>query len=105
MASKTINISVDETTKAKAQAIFESLGMSFSTGINIYLEQVVLKKGIPFALKAAGGEEEPEEDSPRKKVSPHPTKEKAGVSESELSLSEILNGLKEDDSPKKKKRK
>jgi hypothetical protein len=26
MASKTINISVDETTKAKAQAIFESLG-------------------------------------------------------------------------------
>jgi DNA-damage-inducible protein J len=105
MASKTINISVDETTKAKAQAIFESLGMSFSTGINIYLEQVVLKKGIPFALKAAGAEEESDEEPSRKKAPLQPAKEKAGVSESELSLSEILNGLKDDDSPKKKKRK
>jgi|LAHS01.1.fsa_nt_gb addiction module RelB/DinJ family antitoxin len=104
MASKTINISVDETTKAKAQAIFESLGMSFSTGINIYLEQVVLKKGIPFALKAAGADEEEENETPKKKPSPQPGKEKAGVSGSELSLSEILNGLKDDDSPKKKKR-
>jgi addiction module RelB/DinJ family antitoxin len=104
MASKTINISVEETTKAKAQVIFESLGMSFSTGINIYLEQVVLKKGIPFALKAAGAQEEGEEEPLRKKVSPQLGKEKVGVSESELSLSEILNGLKDDDSPKKKKR-
>jgi antitoxin component of RelBE/YafQ-DinJ toxin-antitoxin module len=79
--------------------------MSFSTGINIYLEQVVLKKGIPFALKAAGAKKKREEEPSRKKVSPQPGKEKAGVSESELSLSEILNGLKDDDSPKKKKRK
>jgi len=105
MASKTINISVDETTKAKAQAIFESLGMSFSTGINIYLEQVVLKKGIPFALKAAGGKEESEGEPLRKKPSPQAAKEKVGVSTSELSLSEILNGLKDDGSSKKKKQK
>ncbi|MFA6620125.1 MAG: type II toxin-antitoxin system RelB/DinJ family antitoxin [Bacilli bacterium] len=104
MASKTINISVEEATKAKAQAIFESLGMSFSTGINVYLEQVVLKKGIPFALRATGANEE-ENEPPEKKPTSRPSNEKAGVSGGELSLSEILNGLKDDVSPKKKKRK
>lgn len=104
MATKTINISVDEETKAKAQAIFESLGMSFSTGISIYLEQVVQKRGIPFALKAPGAEEEEFPEAPKKKTTLKAGKEKVGVSGSELSLSEILNGLKVDDSPKKKKR-
>lgn len=51
MATKTINISVDEKTKEKAQAVFEALGLSFSTGISIYLEQVALRKGIPFDLR------------------------------------------------------
>jgi len=51
MATKTINISIDEKTKEKAQAVFDALGLSFSTGIAIYLEQVALRKGIPFELR------------------------------------------------------
>lgn len=102
MASKTINISVEETTKAKAQAIFESLGMSFSTGVNIYLEQVVLKKGIPFALKVSR-DANAKKEKPQKKASiSHSKERKQGTSASELSLSDIINGLKEKDCTKTK---
>ena len=100
MATKTINISVEESTKEKAQAIFESLGMSFSTGIAIYLEQVVLKKGIPFTLKATA--KTPLVKTPTKKKAKlhNPPKEKGS---SEASLNAILESLKDKPRPASKK--
>jgi addiction module RelB/DinJ family antitoxin len=100
MATKTINISVEESTKEKAQAIFESLGMSFSTGIAVYLEQVVLKRGIPFSLKAAA--KTPGSKTPSK-AKGHPSAHpKTGVS-SEASLNAILESLKDKPAPDGKK--
>jgi addiction module RelB/DinJ family antitoxin len=91
MASKTINISIDEKTKEKAQAVFEALGLSFSTGIAIYLEQVAIRKGIPFDLKT---------EAPTKRVTkpaPANATNAPGVStpeKTEASLQHVLAKLK-----------
>jgi len=42
---------IDKADKQKAEAVFKTLGMSFSTGINIYLKTVGREQQIPFALK------------------------------------------------------
>ena len=46
--SSTINIRVEEELKAKAQETFDKLGLDLTSGIRIYLNQVVIREGIPF---------------------------------------------------------
>jgi len=46
-----IQARVDAELKEKAQSIFESLGMSLSEGVNLYLAQVVNSNGVPFPVK------------------------------------------------------
>jgi DNA-damage-inducible protein J len=43
-----ITIRLDSDTKNAARQIFDNLGMDLSTGINIYLKQVIKDKGLPF---------------------------------------------------------
>ena len=49
--SATIHTTIDQQTKAKAQAILESLGMSMSEAVSVYFKQIVLHKGLPFEIK------------------------------------------------------
>jgi DNA-damage-inducible protein J len=44
----TINIRIDKNTKIKAKKTFESLGLDLTSGIKMYLNQVVTENGIPF---------------------------------------------------------
>lgn len=46
-----INIRIDETTKRDAEIVFESLGMTATTAINIFYKQVIRTGSIPFELK------------------------------------------------------
>lgn len=48
--TKTYSLRLDDKTKLEAQKIFNDLGMDFSTGIKIYLKQVIKTNGIPFEL-------------------------------------------------------
>lgn len=48
--TKTYSIRIDNQTKDAAQKVFNDLGMDFSTGIKIYLKQVIKNDGIPFEL-------------------------------------------------------
>ena len=50
MASTNINIRTDSETKAKAQEIFDDLGLDMSTAINVFLKQVVRREAIPFEI-------------------------------------------------------
>jgi DNA-damage-inducible protein J len=43
---------IDETDKQKAESVFKTLGMTLSTGINVYLKAVGRQQRIPFALNA-----------------------------------------------------
>lgn len=48
--TKTYSLRLDEKTRSDAQKVFDGLGMDFSTGIKIYLKQVIKTNGIPFEL-------------------------------------------------------
>ncbi len=43
-----INIRIEKDIKNKAQKTLESLGLDLSSGIKLFLNQVVTEKGIPF---------------------------------------------------------
>jgi len=48
-----IEVRVDAEVKKKTMAIFKSLGLSFSDGVSLYLQQVIRHRGIPFELTLA----------------------------------------------------
>jgi len=41
---------INKTDKQRAEEVFKTLGMTFSTGINVYLKTVGREKKIPFSL-------------------------------------------------------
>lgn len=47
-----ISIRVDDSLKMQAEKLFTTLGMNFSTAINVFLHQAVRDNGIPFAITA-----------------------------------------------------
>jgi len=51
----TLQIRIDKETKVLAKEIFESLGLDMSSGIKMYLRQVVINKGIPFPVLTENG--------------------------------------------------
>lgn len=44
----TIQIRIDEKTKARAKKVFSKMGLDVSSGIKLYLSRVVQDKGLPF---------------------------------------------------------
>lgn len=46
---KTINIRIDEELKNKASSILSRMGLDLSSAIKMFLNQVVVKKGVPFS--------------------------------------------------------
>ncbi|MDB4978938.1 MAG: translation repressor RelB [Candidatus Peribacteria bacterium] len=51
----TIQIRTNEKIKASAQQILGKLGLDLSTAINMYLVQIIEKKGIPFEILTKNG--------------------------------------------------
>jgi DNA-damage-inducible protein J len=49
--SATIQVRVDEPTKAQAVSVFNTLGMSLSEGVCLFLRQVIMHRGLPFEVK------------------------------------------------------
>lgn len=50
MAPMSTNIKIDPELKEQSQALFESLGLSMSTAINMFLRQAVREQAIPFRV-------------------------------------------------------
>lgn len=48
--SKTLNIRVNPDVKKRAEEVLSQLGIPMSTAIDIYLKQISLTGGIPFAV-------------------------------------------------------
>lgn len=49
--TSTIYARVEPEVKAQAEAVLDQLGIPMSNAIDMFLRQVVLKRGIPFELK------------------------------------------------------
>ena len=50
-SSATVQVRVDEQTKAQAKKVLDALHLSMSEAICLFLRQVVLHRGIPFEVK------------------------------------------------------
>ena len=50
MPETRLSVRVDEDVKRRAENVFRELGLTISAGINLYLSQVVLQRGIPFQI-------------------------------------------------------
>jgi DNA-damage-inducible protein J len=50
-SSATVQVRIDEQTKAQAKKVLGALHLSMSEAICLFLRQVVLRRGIPFEVK------------------------------------------------------
>jgi DNA-damage-inducible protein J len=50
-SSATVQVRIDEQTKAQAKKVLDALHLSMSEAICLFLRQVVLHRGIPFEVK------------------------------------------------------
>ena len=50
MASVNYTLRMEETDKKAAEQVFKDLGMSFATGMNIYVKKVGRERRIPFKM-------------------------------------------------------
>ena len=51
--SSNLYIRIEPEVKEQAEKVFESLGISMSNAVGLFLKQVVINQGIPFELKLA----------------------------------------------------
>lgn len=51
----TIQVRIDEKTKRSAKKILNTLGLDLSAGIKLFLNQVNIRKGMPFELLTENG--------------------------------------------------
>lgn len=51
MATEPTNLRLDAHAKHQAYAIFEQVGLKPAQAVNLFLQQVVLHKGLPFDVK------------------------------------------------------
>ena len=51
MKNVTTSIRIDSNTKQAATELLNELGLDLSSGVNIFLKQVVLQGGLPFQVK------------------------------------------------------
>ena len=51
MANEFIHVRVDPAKKREAERILNNLGLTLTTGVNLYLNSVIRAKGLPFDVK------------------------------------------------------
>ncbi len=51
MVTEPTNLRLDKEAKEAAYAVFEQVGLKPAQAINLFLRQVALQKGLPFAVK------------------------------------------------------
>lgn len=55
MHMDTIQVRVPAAKKKAAKKVFADLGIDMSSGVNLYLNEVVRTKGVPFQLRTVNG--------------------------------------------------
>lgn len=51
----TINVRIEEKTKAAASKALARMGLDLSTGVKLFLHQVVVEQGLPFTPRTENG--------------------------------------------------
>lgn len=53
MASTTLQIRVDDSIKNEAEEIFRLVGLNMSTAVRLFLNRVIIERGLPFPMQVA----------------------------------------------------
>lgn len=53
----TVSFKIDDNDKAQAQILFESMGLSFSSAMNLFIKVCINTQSIPFEIKAPSYEQ------------------------------------------------
>ena len=53
----TVSFKIDDKEKVQAQELFESMGLSFSGAINLFIKACLNSRSIPFEIKAPSYEQ------------------------------------------------
>ncbi|HEX2792201.1 MAG TPA: type II toxin-antitoxin system RelB/DinJ family antitoxin [Candidatus Paceibacterota bacterium] len=51
----TIQVRIDAKLKKDAQSVFENMGLDLSSGVKLYLTQVIREQGLPFTPRTVNG--------------------------------------------------
>ena len=87
----TVTIRMDKNVKEQAQEMFNALGLSMSTAIDIFMRQCIMRGGLPFEIKM--NEPNPETIEAIKEVEymkAHPSESK-GYTDVDLMMKELLS--------------
>ncbi len=90
MAPVSTNIKIDPELKEQAQALFDSLGLSLSAAVNVFLRQAVREQAIPFRI----GEPLPNAETLR---AIEEARNGIGLSRGFSSVQELMEDLNADD--------
>ncbi len=90
MTPTSTNIKIDPELKEQAQVLFESLGLTLSSAVNIFLRQAVREQAIPFRI----GNPVPNAETLR---AIRDAREGVGVSRGFASVQELMEDLNADD--------
>lgn len=64
----TLQIRIDEKTKARAKKILEKTGLDMSSAVKLFLQQTIIMKGLPFRPLTSNGMTFAEEKELRKRL-------------------------------------
>lgn len=53
----TVSFKIDDKDKSQAQLLFESMGLSFSAAMNLFIKACINTRSIPFEIKAPSYEQ------------------------------------------------
>ncbi len=51
----TLQIRIDSKMKKRAQSVFENMGLDLSSGVKLYLAQVITEQALPFIPRTENG--------------------------------------------------
>lgn len=53
--NSTVQVRIDTKTKNEAQAVLERLGLDISSGVKVFLRQVIETRSLPFSVRTGNG--------------------------------------------------
>ena len=89
----TINVRTDEKRKKTATAILNELGLDMSSAIQLFLQQVIITKSIPFPIRTVNGFTLKQEETMLKDVAELEAEIEAGTAKGYSSAREMLDDL------------
>lgn len=92
----TINVRTDEKRKKRATAILNELGLDMSSAIQLFLQQVIITKSIPFPIRTVNGYTVEQEAAMLRDVADLEAEIEAGTAKMYNSAEEMMEDILKD---------